>query len=225
MNLFILCLFYYTAVHLCVWRCFPSVYGGQTIITSTMAKPRPQRAKNCTIKYQNALKEMRTEDGQEVLHTTIFIGLFYDPFWYVLKGNFTFIGFANTDRPCFLFVGSWPKRIVMGGGCFVGFSGQIWWGLWSEKYAILLVCNLLICLWNYPPHLLPLFMVAWSCPSPRASFLVILNRSATLAFFYKAYSKSSQSTFAFQVHKWLHIISGNIFVQHWFLALFGHFDK
>jgi len=28
----------------------------------------------------------------------------------------------------------------------------------------LLVCNLLICLWNYPPHLLPLFQLPWSCP-------------------------------------------------------------
>lgn len=61
------------------------------------------RSKNCTIKYRNAFKEpMRQSGGRS---TTIFIGLFYDPFWYVLKGNFTFIGLTTKCPPTTLFFG------------------------------------------------------------------------------------------------------------------------
>lgn len=66
------------------------------------------------------------------------------------------------QRPCFL--GSPPGRILKRGLPKAGWGARMWWVLWYKEYAILLVCNLLICLWNYPPHLLPLFQLPWSCP-------------------------------------------------------------
>jgi len=74
------------------------------------------------------------------LHT-IFIGLFYDPFWYVLKENFTFIGLtsANNDIDIDKQVEekqgyiSWVQDVII----VEAVGSGIWWvKFWSMSCAI-----------------------------------------------------------------------------------------
>jgi len=59
-------------------------YVGMTMFAFSLWRPKnnnnkaeASRSKNCTIKYRNAFKEPGSGVGGS---TTIFIGLFYDPF-------------------------------------------------------------------------------------------------------------------------------------------------